>query len=72
MTATVTNIDATKTVTLKIASWTDSPICPKCIATDVDEVERAFFYARLQDLDILQIACKVCGYNWLMESADAE
>jgi predicted nucleic-acid-binding Zn-ribbon protein len=57
-----------------VKRWTDDLTCPKCLRTqDKDEMPyEPFHMIHLEDTDILMMTCKLCGYNWLMETADAE
>ena len=62
-----------KKVTLTVIKWEDDPMCPKCNRKEAaDEMPYEPFHAiHLENTHLLFMTCKTCGYNWLMETADA-
>ena len=64
----------TKKVTLAVQKWNDDPECPKCLRVDASDetAYSAFHLCRLDGVNLLLITCATCGYNWLMETADAK
>ena len=61
-------------VTVFAERWNPEPICPKCLRQEAsDESAYEPFHAiHLENTDLLFMTCKTCGYNWLMETADAK
>lgn len=61
-------------VTLTVAKWQDDLVCPKCnreVADDENAYD-PFQLIHLEDAPLLMVICRTCGFNWLMETADAE
>jgi predicted nucleic-acid-binding Zn-ribbon protein len=62
-----------KKISLPVVKWVNEPVCAKCLRTEGEQEDTydAFHVIHLEDTKVLFMTCKACGYNWLMESADA-
>jgi len=63
-----------KSITLQVLAWTDDPMCPKCRRVDdPDETAyNAFHLCHIENTDLLLLTCRLCGFNWFMETGDAK
>ena len=65
---------AKRKISIIVQKWNSEMTCPKCLRCEADgEMPyEPFQLVSIEATPVMMIVCRTCGFNWLMETADAQ